>query len=139
MVDPVHRPQLIQSLCKVSYIKADLIHQIVKDAGLPAAAMPAVSSPTPIKSELVAAPKAKETVPVAVSPGEHFESPSAALLSLSLNIEDSKDCFDNHVSLLVFDVFFGFLVIDHTIQSSRPKALPVSQSPLGFQWQQHRG
>ena len=33
MVDPVHRPQLIQSLCKVSYIKADLIQQLMKEAG----------------------------------------------------------------------------------------------------------
>ena len=32
MVDPIHRPQLIQSLCKVSYIKADLIHQLIKDS-----------------------------------------------------------------------------------------------------------
>ena len=32
MVDPLHRPQLIQSLCKVSYIKADLIEQLMKEA-----------------------------------------------------------------------------------------------------------
>lgn len=33
MVDPMHRPQLIQSLCKVSYIKADLIQQLMKETG----------------------------------------------------------------------------------------------------------
>jgi hypothetical protein len=31
MVDPMHRPQLIQSLCKVSYIKAELIQEMMKE------------------------------------------------------------------------------------------------------------
>jgi hypothetical protein len=35
MVDPLHRPQLIQSLCKVSYIKADLIQELMKDTTPP--------------------------------------------------------------------------------------------------------
>ena len=35
MVDPLHRPQLIQSLCKVSYIKADLIQKLMKETASP--------------------------------------------------------------------------------------------------------
>lgn len=35
MVDPLHRPQLIQSLCKVSYIKADLIQELMKETTPP--------------------------------------------------------------------------------------------------------
>lgn len=34
MVDPQHRPQLIQSLCKVSYIKADLIEELMKETAV---------------------------------------------------------------------------------------------------------
>jgi len=31
MVEPIHRPQLVQSLCKVSYIKTELIEQLMSE------------------------------------------------------------------------------------------------------------
>lgn len=31
MVDPLHRPQLLQSLCKVPYVKSEIIQQLMDE------------------------------------------------------------------------------------------------------------
>ncbi len=63
MVDSVHRPQLIQSLCKVSYIKADLIHQLIKDSpeGKPNKLTPVKPITTPPSSNCSTSSSASST------------------------------------------------------------------------------
>lgn len=72
MVDPIHRPQLIQSLCKVSYIKADLIQQLMKETGPSATLVAAAAKPqeSPIKQEV--------------------SSPSSSVRSINVNLPDPK-------------------------------------------------
>lgn len=52
MVDPAHRPQLIQSLCKVSYIKTEVIQQLMQDSGLPSAPLTPLPTPTKVKESV---------------------------------------------------------------------------------------
>lgn len=61
MVDPAHRPQLIQSLCKVSYIKTELIQQLMKDSGLPSTPLTPLPTPTKTKEMISQDTPAKAT------------------------------------------------------------------------------
>ncbi len=51
MVDPLHRPQLIQSLCKVSYIKQDLIQELIKETTPPVNLIANLIASLPIKTK----------------------------------------------------------------------------------------
>lgn len=81
MVDPVHRPQLIQSLCKVSYIKADLIHQLIKDSGVPEG--------DPIKPNKLTPVKPVTTPPSSTCSTSSSSSTSASSSRLN-NLPDPK-------------------------------------------------
>lgn len=80
MVDPIHRPQLIQSLCKVSYIKADLIQQLMKETG-PSATLIA-SLPIKPREVLVQESPIKQEVTVS--------SPSSSSVRSNVNLPDPK-------------------------------------------------
>ena len=92
MVDPQHRPQLIQSLCKVSYIKADLIHQLIKEAGIPTASLPAAQSRTPAaRSKEVYSHQKAMVVTTTTSPSPSSTcSSTASSSSARSNLPDPK-------------------------------------------------
>ncbi|KAI9559351.1 hypothetical protein GHT06_016140 [Daphnia sinensis] len=82
MVDPQHRPQLIQSLCKVSYIKADLIQDLMKQTAPPVslvATLPTKTKDLPVPQESTV----KQTYKT-ISP------PSSSSIRSNANLPDPK-------------------------------------------------
>lgn len=82
MVDPQHRPQLIQSLCKVSYIKAELIQDLMKETAPPVslvATLPTKTKDLPVPQESTV----KQTYKT-ISP------PSSSSIRLNANLPDPK-------------------------------------------------
>lgn len=82
MVDPQHRPQLIQSLCKVSYIKAELIQDLMKETAPPVslvATLPTTTKDLPVPQES----SVKQTYKT-ISP------PSSSSIRLNANLPDPK-------------------------------------------------
>ena len=81
MVDPLHRPQLIQSLCKVSFIKADLIQQLMKETDTLATLATTIS---PVQQKDVSAQES------AVKPTVTITKPSSSSVRSNVNLPDPK-------------------------------------------------
>lgn len=81
MVDPLHRPQLIQSLCKVSYIKADLIEQLMKETE--SAAELIATMPTKYKQEA-------SVQEILIKTEEKISPSSSSVVRSCVNLPDPK-------------------------------------------------